>query len=200
MLTIAASAQITWNAKGGFGVATCYGWSSEYVEDAEMSKKAHLVGKVGVGIEYPLTSNWSLMPSLELAWKGAKYEFEEKGWVDKSTLDFTYVQVPIVAAYRMNLTDAWNLTLKAGPYFAYAISDKFTVEYEYTGDSSFPGSSGSESGSADIKKFDAGLDVGVDFEHHRFVFGVEAELGFMELESYAKAKNLAFYATLGWKF
>ena len=86
----------------------------------------------------------------------------------------------------MNLADAWNMTLKAGPYFAYAISDK--IKY------------GSYSASAEVKKFDAGLDAGVDFEYHRFVFGVEAEMGFMELYSGGSIKNLAFYATLGWKF
>lgn len=53
---MSASAQITWNVKGGVGVAHCWG-------DAE-GIGSHFVGKVGAGIEKPLTSNWSLMPSL----------------------------------------------------------------------------------------------------------------------------------------
>lgn len=182
MLTMAASAQITWNAKGGFGVATCYGSDTEGLEK-------HLVGKLGVGIEYPLSSNLSLMPSLEFAWKGTEETYAD----DKMTLDLYYLQVPIVAAYRMNLTDTWNLTLKAGPYFGYAVSDKITVEYQ--------GQKGSESAD-NVKKFDAGLDVGVDFEHHRFVFGLEAEMGFCPMikDTNIDVKNLAFYATIGWKF
>ncbi len=175
MFAVTASAQVTWNMKGGFGVATCYGSDTDGL-------KSHLVGKIGAGLEYPLSSNVSLMPSLEFAWKGT----ETKDDGDKLTVDLYYLQVPVVFAYRINLADAWNTTLKAGPYFAYAVSDK--VKY------------GSYSGSADVKKFDAGLDAGVDFEYHRFVFGVEAEMGFMELYSGGSIKNLAFYATLGWKF
>lgn len=183
MLTVAASAQITWNAKGGVGLATCWG-------DAE-GLKTHFVGKAGVGIEKPLSSNLSLMPSLELAWKGAKAG--EDTW--EQQLDIFYLQAPIVFAYRLNLTDTWNLALKAGPYFAYAISDHFEEKENGIVNEK-------ESGDADVDKFDAGLDIGIDFEHHRFVFGVEAEMGFIPLwkGNDSKTYNLAFYATIGWKF
>ena len=171
MLAIAASAQITWNAKIGGGIAKLWGTNNV---------KPHFVGKIGAGIEYPLSSNVSLMPSLEFALKGTKF----KG-VDAS-LDLYYLQIPIVAAYRVNLADAWNMTFKAGPYVAYAVSDKIS----YEGDSF----------SAEAKKFDVGLDAGIDFEYHRFVFGVEAEMGFLKLLQGEDAKNLAFYGTIGWKF
>ncbi|MBQ9231438.1 MAG: PorT family protein [Prevotella sp.] len=180
MLTIAASAQITWNAKGGLGVATLWGSDNE-------GSKTHIVAKAGVGIEYPLSSNLSLMPSLEFAWKGCKLRYGDE--LD-GTLDLYYLQVPVVLAYRFNVADAWNITVKAGPYVAYAISDHFKYESAW----------GSESGSADAEKFDAGIDAGIDFEYHRFVFGVEAEMGFLKLTSDADIKNLAFYGTIGWKF
>ena len=179
MLAAAASAQITWNTKGGFGVATIYGGDIP-------GKKIHIVGKAGAGIEYPLGSNWSLMPSLEIAWKGMKDEMDDY----KETLDLLYAQVPVVAAYRINLSDSWNITLKAGPYFAYALYNN--LKFEYAGQS--------DNEKLDVNKFDTGLDVGVDFEYHKFVFGVEAEMGFLKLIDQINAKNLAFYATVGWKF
>ena len=50
-------------------------------------------------------------------------------------------------------------------------------------------------------RFDVGLDLGVDFEYHRFVFGVEYELGFVSITKGDGAlRNGAFYATVGWKF
>lgn len=195
MMATAASAQITWNVKAGAGVATCYGSDTE-------NAKEHFVGKVGVGIEYPFTSNWSLMPSLEVAWKGTKINFGENVYYSgnyydydvTNTVDLFYVQVPIVAAYRLNLSDAWNMTFKAGPYFAYAVSDHYSSEINAS-----DGSSARESGSAEVKKFDTGLDLGIDFEHHRFVFGVEYEMGLMKLVE-DDVKNMAFYVTVGWKF
>lgn len=30
-------------------------------------------------------------------------------------LDIFYLQIPVLAAYRLNLSDNWNMTLKAGP-------------------------------------------------------------------------------------
>ena len=114
MLAIAASAQITWNAKIGGGIATLWGSNNDNI-------KPHFVGKIGAGIEYPLSSNVSLMPSLEFALKGTKFKGGFK-------LDLYYLQIPVVAAYRVNLADAWNMTFKAGPYVAYAVSDKYSFE------------------------------------------------------------------------
>ena len=61
-------------------------------------------------------------------------------------------------------------------------------------------------GSSDFTgdRFDVGVDVGIDFEYHRFVFGVEYERGFInffpKIKSAAKVYNQAFYATIGYKF
>ena len=63
-MTMAASAQITWNAKLGAGLSSC-------TTSGKADLKSHFVGKLGIGIEYPLSPNFSLMPSLEFAMKGA---------------------------------------------------------------------------------------------------------------------------------
>ena len=181
-MAMMASAQITWNAKLGGGIATL--WGSD-ADDA----KPHFVAKAGVGLEKPLSANWSIMPSLEIAWKGFKYD--ESGY--DFTGDILYLQIPIVAAYRVNLSSDWNLALKVGPYFAYSVYNHGKISsgaYSY-----------SASNDLDIKKFDVGLDAGIDFEYHRFVIGVEGEMGFLSLAgSDAKIYNLAFYATVGYKF
>ncbi len=192
--TITASAQITWNAKAGLGMSSLMG-------DGDVDSK--IVGKIGVGIEKPISPNWSLMPSLEFALKGAKYG--EAGYSENVSL--YYVQIPVLAAYRFHLTGKWNLCLKAGPYFAYGIA----------GDSSYE-EDGKGSGSDDVfgveigaKRFEMGLDFGVDFEYGKWVVGAEYEYGitplidfpedFDEYGSYEyKLKNQAFYVTVGYKF
>lgn len=193
MLTIAASAQITWNVKAGGGIATMWGSDTN-------GMKPHVVAKIGVGIEKPISSNLSIMPSLEVAWKGFKFDTEEQDLGYGMTrlgatynIDLLYVQIPILAAYRLPLSSEWNMTLKAGPYVAYCVYDHVKV--------SAGGSSLNFNNEMDIKKFDAGIDAGFDFEYHRFVFGVEAEMGFLSIGgSDGDYKNLAFYATIGYKF
>lgn len=178
-----ASAQITWNAKAGLGVAHCFG-------DVD-GLSSHFVGKIGAGIEKPFTSNWSLMPSLEIAWKGCKFDSGDENNTYKSTLDILYLQIPIMAAYRLNLNDSWNMTLKAGPYLAFGVYGRAK------GDDRSMNVFSSEAGG---KRFDLGLDLGVDFEYHRYVFGVEYELGFLSITKGDSVRNGAFYATVGYKF
>ena len=55
----------------------------------------------------------------------------------------------------------------------------------------------------DAKRFDAGIDIGVDFEYHRFVFGLEYERGFTSFapsDGNVDIYNQAAYVTVGYKF
>lgn len=183
-VTVSASAQITWNVKAGFGVAHCYG------EAEDLSPV--FAGKIGVGIEKPFTPNWSLMPSLEFAYKGAAERWdwdEEYGDGGNINLTLMYLQIPIMAAYRLNINDSWNTTFKVGPYIGVAVVGNvhgFGESYNFF----------EENGN----RFDLGLDLGIDFEYHRFVFGVEYELGFIPFQKDPNLYNGAFYATVGYKF
>ena len=198
-MAMTASAQITLNIKLGGGLAFCAGMNDEG------DTKAKFVGKVGVGIEAPLTANFSLMPSLEFAMKGTKWSTNESYNGYSVSLDETYsplyVQVPVLGAYRLNLNDDWNMTLKAGPYFAYGISGKVKAEASTSGISA--SDDADLFSDLDAKRFDAGVDVGVDFEYHRFVVGLEFERGFISFapdEADINVYNQAFYATVGYKF
>lgn len=196
LFTITASAQITWNVKGGVGVATCIG-------DDAVDLSSHIVGKIGVGIEKPLTSNWSLMPSLEVAWKGAEFNSKEAYESLNETLDMYYLQIPVVAAYRFNVSDHWNITLKTGPYLAYALYGQLKFDYEGHGEYSYSESGNENPFSSDngCSRFDVGWDFGIDFECRRFVFGAEYEIGFMSFgPDNSNIKNSAAYFTLGYKF
>ncbi len=179
-VALSASAQITYNAKASLGL------SSVDVSESVDGLKNKFVAKIGAGIEKPLNENWALMPSLELAWKGYKIEDGDYG----QDVSFMYIQVPVLAAYRLNLNGSWNMTAKAGPYFAYALSGDSGDEE--LGD--FFDNGG--------KRFDAGIILAVDFEYHKYVIGLEYERGLtniMDVESIS-VTNQAFYATVGYKF
>lgn len=202
---LTASAQITWNVKLGGGLAMCAGGNDE----GDM--KGKFVGKIGVGIEKPLSANFSIMPSLEIALKGTKWENEESYYnyyydyyysvKTEETLSPVYIQIPVLAAYRLNLSTDWNLTLKAGPYLAYGIIGR--VNMKESSDTSTYSDHGDMFSDLDAKRFDAGVDVGVDFEYHRFVFGLEYERGFVSFapsDADVKIYNQAAYVTVGYKF
>lgn len=184
LMALTASAQVTWNVKGGVGVASCIMEGEDEVNDK-------FVGKIGFGIEVPFASDWSLMPSLEMAWKGAVWEKPDFDY--KETLNESYLQIPVLVAYRLNLNPRWNMTLKAGPYVALLLSAKDKIEFM------------GEEQEVDLKdsnanNIDVGIDIGVDFEYHRFVFGLEYELGFVSMLPDVDIKNSAVYFTAGYKF
>jgi hypothetical protein len=178
-------AQVTWNAKGGIGFSACIGHGSD--------SKFHFVGKVGMGLEKLFSPNLSLMPSLEIAWKGENYLDKE---VTEGKLDLFYIQIPIVLAYRINLSNWWNIAFKAGPYAAFALIGNYSSFNRSGGWSDEYNIFDNHWGNG--KRFDCGIDCGIDFEYHRFVFGGEYELGFLEI--YHSSRNQAVYFTIGYKF
>lgn len=200
VFALTASAQVTWNIKAGIGSA----WCAIDAPGNNGSSKAHIVGKLGVGLETPLTENFSLMPSFEFAVKGCNREYSRNGAsLGNDKVNLTYIQLPIMAAYRFNATDRLNIAAKLGPYFAYALSGKYKGTYiednqNYNDDYDI-----FEDGEGG-KRFDAGLIIGVDFEFNRFVAGLEYERGFTNLfdstEDEVKIKNSAIYLTVGYKF
>lgn len=176
LLSVAAAAQVTWNVKGGVGIAA-------NITDANVNTKSKVVAKLGIGLEKPLTPDLSLMPSLEFATKGGKYGLKSIDAEEELTL--YYLQLPVLLAYRFNAADYLNITAKAGPYFAYALSGKLRHGYHYAGnyyESKIDIFDKNLSGiTKAAKRFDVGLDAGVDFELRRFVLGLEYEVGLMSM-------------------
>ena len=188
-----ASAQVAWNIKVAGGYTMFTGGS----DLGDM--KGTMVGKVGLGMEMTLTRDLSFMPSLEFAMKGAKWSFSDNYGTQDETYSLAYIQLPILLGYRLNLSKSWNMNLKAGPYFAYGVKGNVKLEHNckktnYTEEGDLFSDLG-------MGKFDFGVDVGIDFENHRFVIGLEYEKGFSSL-SYndASVTNQAMYASIGFKF
>ena len=146
-------AQITWNAKAGINV-------SNISFDKGENPDAGIGWQVGVGMDYAFNENWSLQPSLMLIEKGAK--------------DFspTYLEIPVMAAYKFTLTDDMRLGISAGPYFAFGLfgsADEIDA---------FGSEDDMYSGEAVTKtRFDFGLGVGVTLELNRFLIGINGEWG-----------------------
>lgn len=183
--SIAAFSQVTYNAKAGLGIA--FMSAPDKPEGANI--KSNVVWKIGAGIEKAFTPNFSLMPSLELAKKGMTLDYSYGEETGSFKDDFFYIQAPILGAYRYNLSESWNITAKAGPYFGYAISAKES----YNGETQ-------DIDDDNLNKFDVGLDLGLELEHHRYCFGIEYEYGFTSLVDQGKIYNAAIYVTIGYKF
>lgn len=193
MSAVAVNAQITWNVKAGVGMSKLTGASGEM----------KFGWKIGVGVEKPLSENWLIMPTLEFKQKGSESPLSNDVDWKKVTISSNYIQLPILVAYRIRLTDEVNMTLKAGPYFAYGVSGE--IKYELVeGGSEICDLFDSEWEDENANRFDAGVVFGADFEYHRYVCGIECEYGLTNVfdyeEVYPTNRNMSIYVTIGYKF
>ena len=188
-----ASAQVAWNIKvaGGYAMFTGGGNNGDL--------KGTMVGKVGIGLEIPLTRDLSFMPSLEFAMKGAKWSFSDYYGTQDETYSMSYIQLPILLGCRLNLSKSWNVNLKAGPYLAYGVKGKVNIEHDCS--ETHYREEGDMFSDLGMGRFDYGVDVGVDFENHRFVIGLDYQKGFSSLNyNDTSVTNQVIYASLGFKF
>lgn len=101
VLTINSSARVIWNVKAGAGVSGCF----------SNSEGTGFAAKLGVGAEVPLSSNLSLMPTLE-------------GVYDEGRFNTLWIQLPVDLGYRIWLGGLTNLVLKAGPNVAISVEQE----------------------------------------------------------------------------
>lgn len=170
--------QITgWNAKVGMNF-------SNYTGDIDLNTKVGF--KLGGGFEYALDDTWSLQPSLFLTTKGAKK--------DEATINAMYLELPVMGAARFNVADNTNLVVSAGPYLAYGVGGKFKIEegnVEYKTDTF---------GDDALKRFDAGLGVGVALEFGKIIAGLDGQFGLVDVQKAGNPKNMNFSIVVGYKF
>lgn len=207
-----AQSPVSFQVKAGAGLASMWGQNTE-----ENAKFAY---RVGVGMEYGFNKTWALQPSLNFVSKGSKEDGKDLG---KATVNMLYLELPVMLSARLHLTKTSNLVISGGPYVAYGVGGKTSVDVWL----SIPGSTGFQKvhqkyklntfgsitdGNMGCKRFDAGVGLGIAYEYRRIVVGLEGQLGLVkihdgfselidikELEDNA-LKNLSAFVTVGYKF
>jgi opacity protein-like surface antigen len=181
-ISAVASAQIRWNAKVGIN-------ASNFTSDLKGDAKLGL--KVGGGLDYAFDKTWSLQPSLLITSKGAK---DSDDGTD-ATINAVYLELPIMVAAHVEISDKANLLVNAGPYFAYGIAGKTTekadgveVSVDTFGDK------------LPFRRFDAGLGVGVGLDFGQFVIALESEFGMVDVVKDVSSKNANISLSVTYKF
>ncbi|EFS30976.2 porin family protein [Bacteroides sp. D2] len=184
LVSIVSYSQMSWNAKVGMNMSN--------ITDSEMDMKIGF--QAGVGMEYAFSDMWSIRPSLMFTTKGAKVS--EEG-VDV-TYNPMYLELPIMAAASFAIADNQNIVVKAGPYFAYGIAGK--AKFSAGGESEKVDLFGDGEDQMGMKRFDAGIGVGVAYEINKFFVDLTGEFGLAKLGDEGSSKNMNFSIGVGYKF
>ena len=172
VLTLNASAQnnVTFGIRAGLNIANITTSGSQ--TNASINLGSRVGFHIGAIADIPVAENFYIQPGLFFSQKGFSTDATNQSSAEGKPL---YLEVPVLASYRIKASDEVNISLEAGPYLAYGIGGSGTL------------SSGNQTASGDYfdddtNRFDAGLKIGagVTFSQHYYV-GMAYEWGFVNL-------------------
>lgn len=174
----------TFGVKAGANVST-----SSFKPDMDSNKKSKMGFNIGLTAEYELAKSFFLQSGIAFTTKGIKAKGESI-WIGgqpvstlwEQSINQSYLQIPITAAYKISIARNTQILIHAGPYFAYGIGGSSDSKYIYTGGiSGEPGENKDTFNKAGLKRMDLGLIGGLGLEYCKFVLAVDYELGLTDL-------------------
>lgn len=185
-LTISAQENQKCTIKAGVGLASIVG--------ADADSKVKVAAKAGVAYDVKLYKGLYLIPEIDFVLKGCDPDGVNFVTLDKA-LHMTYLQAPIMVAYKFRLNTEGNIVVKAGPYFACGL---FGSKYEVSGwgfrkevdvfDSDYG-----------ARRFDTGIIAGLAYERNNFTIGYEYSRGLRRIDPDYRQYNQAFGIVLGYR-
>ncbi|WP_072542595.1 porin family protein [Bacteroides mediterraneensis] len=186
MFALVGFSQVKWDVRVGVNFSN--------VTKADEAKS--LTGfTLGLGMDYGLSESWSFRSGLMFTSKG--WKFKEEG--EKITYRPIYLEIPILAAYKVNISENTKFVINAGPYLAFGLGGK--AKY---GDADMKLFKGEDGEDAYMKRFDLGIQYGVGFElSDRYLINLTGQNGFIcpfDVDEGDKPKNMSFAISVGYRF
>ena len=193
MVTV-ASAQMNLGVKGGVNMSNFYG---DELDDNNVKIGFH----VGLAADIDFVYNSAIQTGLYFTTKGSKYSTSFGEVSGDLTVNPMYLQLPVHYAYKIDVSPGTRVVLHAGPYAAYGVGGK----------SKFSASVGDMSGEEEsnvfgddgfLKRFDAGLGLGVGAEFGPLLLDLGWDMGLVNIvdSSEGDLKNQNAYLSVGYKF
>lgn len=172
--------------------------------DVNSIDKSPKVGfQIGVVAEYEFAQDFFLQSGLSFTTKGSKYKAKNTSPKESVTFNQMYLQLPVYAAYKLEVTPGMKIVFNAGPYIAYGVGGKVKWENKVIGGDGVMTRTEKLNtfGDNGLKRFDVGLGGGVGAEFGQIFAGLKYELGLANIsrgsESY---RNRNASLTVGYRF
>lgn len=182
MFALAGFSQVKWDAKFGMNFSNM----------TKIDESKALPGfTLGVGMDYGFNENWSLQSGLMISSKG--FKFKEGDWKDKYRP--IYLDIPILAAYKFNISDNTKFVINAGPYLAIGLGGK-NKETDEEDIKLF------DKDGYDWKRFDLGIQYGIGLElSDHYLINLTGQNGFISpVDGGDDPKNMTFSIGVGYRF
>lgn len=114
LLAVTGYSQARFDIHGGMSMAN--------ITNSEADMKVGYT--VGLGMDYAINDMWSFQSGLNFTSKGCK---ESEEGVDVK-MNPVYLDIPLLAAVKMNITEGNRFVINFGPYVGFGLGGKMTVE------------------------------------------------------------------------
>lgn len=208
--------EVKFGVKGGMNLSALGGDMKKFLDEwMGLSQKTRVGFHIGAFVDVEMTENFYIQPGLFYSSKGVKAE--DSG--DKLTMNLNYLEIPILASYRIAVSDNMKWHINAGPYLAYGLGGKIKTSgdgdddedyYSYGDDDEGDWDEGSDKvfdkKGGDLKRFDFGLSFGTGMSFNAFYLGLKYDLGLVNIggetwkEGKVKVKNSNFAISVGYTF
>ena len=156
--------------------------------------------KTGVEADLNIVRSLSVNTGVYYTQKGYKSEYSDYRGSLKTTDNVSYIEIPVLASYRVKLSDAAQFQLNIGPYFAFGVSGKQKVTSTFAGQENYEIDSFDEYDG--MKKSDIGIHAGAAVTYNNMYIGIGYERGLKNVSNKTGAdfNNGSIGISIGYNF
>ncbi|HHU06974.1 MAG TPA: PorT family protein [Clostridiaceae bacterium] len=193
-MVTAVSAQMNLGIKGGVNMSNFYG---EELDDQNMKIGFH----VGLAADFDFAYNSAIQTGLYFTTKGAEYSSTFEDVSGEFTVNPMYLQLPVHYAYKLDVTPGTRIVFHGGPYAAYGVGGKSKFSAS-VGDLGGEGEADVFGDDGFLKRFDAGLGLGVGAELGPILLDLGWDMGLINIvdSEDGDLKNQNAYLSIGYRF
>ncbi|MBR1445780.1 MAG: PorT family protein [Alloprevotella sp.] len=168
--------------------------------------------RVGGVVEMPWYESLSFQAGLFYTSKGFRYSDELNttfySFTESERADPYFLEITPQVSYRWCINPKWRLQIDAGPFFAVGLHGKWRHQYADANETVNTCTNVFSKGG--LKRFDAGLAVGVGATYGNYYFGINYDWGWVNLSRYhrnyrdtkapVEARSRSFSVNVGYNF
>jgi len=182
-----------------FGVRTGVNFSKQYNMEDGADNDFRTGFHVGITADVNFVRSFSINTGVLYTQKGYKSDYSDYRGSVKKTNSAAYIEIPVLASYRVELSDAACFQLNLGPYIAFGVGGKLDVVNTFQNGDSYDIDCFDDYDG--MKKFDAGVSVGAAVVFSNIYMGASYERSFMNVSNTNdKFQNGNIVITLGYNF
>ncbi len=185
-----------------FGIRAGIDFSSSDEDEATSTKTGFHFGAI---VDYNIIKSFSISSGVYYVSKGFRGNYPEipLAVISKATsseVTANYIQIPLLASFRIVAPSGVQFQINVGPYYAYGIGGKAVYKpYDMTFDRDYDQDTFGETGF--WKHNDFGLNAGVNVVIGKFVAGVGYDLGLSDVSKvFGKFHTRNANMTIGFNF